>query len=148
MIYRSIDPLTVQVCATALHLAPILPTRHLYLSMTIFPSDKVLEEYKEKLQKDKQVTNDNNNDSTPFDIDKNLVYLDVFYDELSVTKFEQVPAMTWSALLADLGGQMGLFLGMSAITAAEVVEYLVGKIFRMCRGGRSSNNKVMELTET
>ena len=28
------------------------------LSMTIFPSDKVLEEYKEKLQKDKQVTND------------------------------------------------------------------------------------------
>ena len=76
------------------------------------------------------------------------MYLDVFYDELSVTKFEQVPAMTWSALLADLGGQMGLFLGMSAITAAEVVEYLVRKIFRLCRGGRSSNNKVMELTET
>ena len=78
---------------------------------------------------------------------KNLVYLDIFYDELSVTKFKQVPAMTWSALLADLGGQMGLFLGVSAITAAEVVEYLMRKIYRLCRGGQV-DNKVTESVET
>ena len=111
--------------------------------MTVFPSEIVSKDYKEEL-----VSNDYYKyNSTSFDFDKNMVYLDIFYDELSVTKFKQVPAMTWSALLADLGGQMGLFLGMSAITAAEVVEYFVRKIYRVCRGAQA-DNKVTESVET
>ena len=96
--------------------------------MAVFPGEKISEEIEEKIPNIKQNTHDSNTS----DLRKNLVYLDVFYDELSVTKYTQVPAMTWSELLADLGGQMGLFLGMSAITAAEVVDYLVRKIYRLC----------------
>ena len=113
--------------------------------MAAFPSDRILEEYKEKVQNDEVDANDNKTNSKYFDLRKNLVYLDIFFDKLSVTYIEQVPAMTWSALLADMGGQMGLFLGMSAITAAEVVEYLVKKIYNLCGGGRSSNNKIVDL---
>ena len=122
------------------------------LSMTVFPSDKISGEYTKTLSKDEKVRgavnefDDNNIQS--FDPGKNLVYLDIFYDELSVTQFKQVPAMTWSALLGDLGGQMGLFLGMSAITAAEVIEYLVKKIYRLFRGGQSSSNKVIQMVDT
>ena len=115
--------------------------------MSVFPSDIVSKEYEDKLRKEEMAANESNTNSTPFNLRKNLVYLDIFYDELSITQFIQVPSMTWSALLADLGGQMGLFLGMSAITAAEVIEYLVRKMYRLLRGGQS-NNKVIELPET
>ena len=62
------------------------------------------------------------------DIRKNWVLLDIYFDQMTVMRNKQVESMTWSALLSDLDGQMGLFLGMSAITAAEVVEYIFRKM--------------------
>ncbi|XP_072048341.1 acid-sensing ion channel 2-like [Amphiura filiformis] len=119
------------------------------LSMTSFPSDQLEQEYLKNYETFIEVVDDEGNSSFSTsgerNLRKNLVYLDVYFDELSETRFKQVEAMSFSALLSDLGGQMGLFLGMSAITAAEVLEYLGRKIFRFFKGKGSNDNKVMEL---
>ena len=80
------------------------------------------------------------------DIRKNWVLLDIYFDQMIVMRYKQVESMTWSALLSDLGGQMGLFLGMSAITAAEVVEYVFRKMHQLFTR-RKSTNKVVNLGE-
>ncbi|XP_072049117.1 acid-sensing ion channel 1B-like [Amphiura filiformis] len=120
------------------------------LSMTSFPSDQLAEEYLKEYGTLQTVVEDNSSFSFRDDLNlrKNLVYLDVYFDELSETRFKQVEAMSWSALLSDLGGQMGLFLGMSAITAAEVLEYLGRKTYRLFKGKRSNDNRVMELNQS
>ncbi|XP_072049119.1 acid-sensing ion channel 1B-like, partial [Amphiura filiformis] len=118
------------------------------LSMTSFPSDQLAEEYQNKYGPPKEVTDKDNSSfwiCQDLKLRKNLVYLDVYFEELSETKFKQVEAMSFSALLSDLGGQMGLFLGVSAITAAEIMEYLLTKIFRLFKGKRSNDNKVIAL---
>ncbi|XP_072049118.1 acid-sensing ion channel 1B-like [Amphiura filiformis] len=121
------------------------------LSMTSFPSDELAEEYQKKYETFIGVVDKDNSsfsNSGDLKLRKNLVYLDVYFDELSETTFKQVEAMSFSALLSDLGGQMGLFLGMSAITAAEVLEYLVKKIYRVFKKNRSTDNKVIELNSS
>ena len=141
--YRSSDSSSMCDCPTPCNESTYTTS----LSMSVFPSDIVSREYEDKLLNGKISVNESDTNSTPFDLRKNLVYLDIFYNELSVTQFIQVPSMTWSELLADLGGQMGLFLGMSVITAAEVIEYLVRKVYHLLKGGQS-NDKVIALPET
>ncbi|XP_072048558.1 acid-sensing ion channel 1-like [Amphiura filiformis] len=106
------------------------------LSMTSFPSDELAEEYQKKYSTLKNTADKDNSSfsiSEDLKLRKNLVYLDVYFEELSETEFKQVEAMSFSALLSDLGGQMGLFLGMSAITAAEFAK------LPYCRLGMASS---------
>ncbi|XP_072048340.1 acid-sensing ion channel 1C-like [Amphiura filiformis] len=142
--YRSIGSSDVCNCPTPCKAVVYTAS----LSMTSFPSDQLEQEYQNKYGTFVEVVDEGNSSfptSGDRDLRKNLVYLDVYFDELSETKFKQVEAMSFSALLSDLGGQMGFFLGMSAITAAEVLEYLVKKIFRLFKWNRSNDNRVIAL---
>ncbi|XP_038057114.1 acid-sensing ion channel 1C-like isoform X2 [Patiria miniata] len=70
---------------------------------------------------------DPSNDTDPYDpeyINKNWIVLDVFYSEINFQKYEQSIAITPSGLISDIGGQLGLFLGASFITIAEILAYL------------------------
>ena len=78
---------------------------------------------------------------------KNWVYLDVYFDQLTITSYTQIPSITWSAMLSDIGGQMGLFVGCSVITIAEILEYLIRKIYRLFTRVRPSNQQVLALEE-
>ena len=80
-------------------------------------------------------------------IRKSWIILDIYFDQLTVTSYTQVPSMTWDAMLSDLGGQMGLFLGCSVITIAEILEYLIRKIYRFVTGYRPSNEVVAVINE-
>ncbi|XP_071798529.1 acid-sensing ion channel 1-like [Asterias amurensis] len=62
---------------------------------------------------------------------RSLVYLDVYYNELSTTTYKQVEDLPFTALLGELGGQLGLFLGASIITAVEFIDYLMRRIKRL-----------------
>ncbi len=70
------------------------------------------------------------------------MYLDVYYNDLSTTTYKQVKDLTFTALLGELGGQLGLFLGASIITAVEFVDYLVRRIKRMFVKAKVGDNKV------
>lgn len=58
-------------------------------------------------------------------IKDNLVVLDIFYEDLKFTEVIETAADQISSLISDLGGQLGLWLGMSIMTLVEIVFCLV-----------------------
>ncbi|KAB0361258.1 hypothetical protein FD754_005414 [Muntiacus muntjak] len=57
-------------------------------------------------------------------IRENFLVLDVFFEALTSEATEQRAAYGLSALLGDLGGQMGLFIGASILTLLEILDYI------------------------
>ncbi|XP_049470766.1 acid-sensing ion channel 4 isoform X1 [Panthera uncia] len=57
-------------------------------------------------------------------IRENFLVLDVFFEALTSEAMEQRVAYGLSALLGDLGGQMGLFIGASILTLLEILDYI------------------------
>ncbi|CAK8691199.1 unnamed protein product [Clavelina lepadiformis] len=51
----------------------------------------------------------------------NLVGLSVFYDTLSITTAVESKAVTESGLISDIGGQFGLWIGISVVTLFEIL---------------------------
>lgn len=58
-------------------------------------------------------------DASPLD---NLLKLEVYFEELNYEKIAEEPSYDIIALLSDLGGQLGFWVGMSVIAIFEVVE--------------------------
>ena len=56
-------------------------------------------------------------------LSKNMISLYVFYQSMGYDTIEQVPAKTGSEIIAEIGGQMGLFLGASLITVFEILQF-------------------------
>nr|XP_012641635.1 acid-sensing ion channel 3 isoform X2 [Microcebus murinus] len=57
-------------------------------------------------------------------IAENVLVLDIFFEALNYELVEQKKAYEMSALLGDIGGQMGLFIGASLLTILEILDYL------------------------
>ncbi|GFO08327.1 eukaryotic translation initiation factor 3 subunit f [Plakobranchus ocellatus] len=51
--------------------------------------------------------------------------LEIYFDSLTLETIINHPAYTWNKLLSDIGGQLGLLLGFSILTAIEIVELVV-----------------------
>ena len=51
--------------------------------------------------------------------------ISVYFDSLIVEKVESQPAYSWNRLLGEIGGQLGLLLGFSLLTAVEILELLL-----------------------
>ncbi|XP_013410212.1 acid-sensing ion channel 2-like [Lingula anatina] len=66
-------------------------------------------------------------------VQDNLLALDVYYEELNLESMEQKKAVEESGLLSDIGGQLGLFMGFSALTFIEFFEYIILKFRRLTR---------------
>ena len=58
---------------------------------------------------------------------KNFARLNVYIADSNVVKTEESPDYTGSDVISDIGGQLGLWVGISVITLAEVLA-LVGDI--------------------
>jgi hypothetical protein len=56
-----------------------------------------------------------------------LVFIEM--DDLKVTSISEIPSITPTDLLASLGGTLGLFVGYSILSLAELMELLIGIIF-------------------
>ncbi|XP_067661177.1 acid-sensing ion channel 4-B-like [Haliotis asinina] len=72
----------------------------------------------------------------------NFLQLKVFYDKMMVTSITQQPQYTVASLFSNVGGQMGLCLGASILTVAEIAELLVFIIIFLldkCRGIKARN---------
>ncbi|OWK51363.1 Acid-sensing ion channel 5 [Lonchura striata] len=65
-------------------------------------------------------------------IRQNLVRIEIKYHDLSYKITQQQKALTISELLADVGGQLGLFCGASMITIIELLEYIFTNFCWMC----------------
>ncbi|KAL8590301.1 hypothetical protein ACOMHN_006417 [Nucella lapillus] len=56
------------------------------------------------------------------DIRQNLLRLNVYLEDLSVVKYKQMPAYGMEDLFADIGGTLGLWMGVSVLTIMELLE--------------------------
>ena len=63
------------------------------------------------------------------DMHDNYVDLSIYYPDLSIEKVQEQPAYSVLALLCDVGGAMGLILGSTILTLAEVSEFLVNIVY-------------------
>ena len=63
-------------------------------------------------------------DETSSDFGKRYLVMNVFYADLSFTIISESPAMTDLALIGNLGGTLGLFIGISFLSVAENLELL------------------------
>ncbi|KAL9969463.1 hypothetical protein ACROYT_G021683 [Oculina patagonica] len=67
-------------------------------------------------------------------IDDNIISLDIYFQDMSYDEIEQTPVFQGWTLIANLGGNFGLFLGMSILTILEFVEFAFRKIlFLICK---------------
>ncbi|XP_053870591.1 acid-sensing ion channel 2-like [Malaclemys terrapin pileata] len=57
-------------------------------------------------------------------ISENILVLDIFFEALNYETIEQKKAYEVAALLGDIGGQMGLFIGASILTVLELFDYI------------------------
>ena len=55
-------------------------------------------------------------------VSKSILTANIFYDSLSFTHSSESPQMTLISLLANIGGHLGLFLGISLFSLGELVE--------------------------
>ncbi|CAF0969101.1 unnamed protein product [Brachionus calyciflorus] len=53
------------------------------------------------------------------------VVVNVFYEDMDYQLIEEYPAMSLEELIADIGGSLGLFIGISLLSVAELFEILV-----------------------
>nr|XP_006813343.1 PREDICTED: degenerin mec-10-like [Saccoglossus kowalevskii] len=68
----------------------------------------------------KQKLNDNNNF-----ISENMVKIDIYYNELNYEYIQEQIAYDNGDVVSDLGGQVGLWLGVSVITCCEFIEFMI-----------------------
>ncbi|CAH1794504.1 unnamed protein product [Owenia fusiformis] len=54
-----------------------------------------------------------------------ILKVDIFYQELNNERIYQEAAYTWLSLIGDLGGQLGLWIGISILSVIEIIEFLI-----------------------
>lgn len=54
-----------------------------------------------------------------------LVRLTINYQDLEYTLIEEIPALDFQAYLANIGGQLGLFIGISILSLLEILELII-----------------------
>ncbi|KAF7477271.1 acid-sensing ion channel 5 isoform X5 [Marmota monax] len=90
------------------------------ISYSSFPSQKALKYLSKKLNQSRDY------------IRENLVNIEINYSDLNYKITQQQKAVSVSELLADVGGQLGLFCGASMITIIEIIEYLFTNFYWIC----------------
>ena len=60
---------------------------------------------------------------------KTTLKLNVYYESLVFTHVYEAPAFTIDSLISFLGGNLGLFLGMSLLTVIEAVDFIFNVIY-------------------
>ena len=98
-------------------------------SLSVSHSDFPNPKYAEFL-KNKTILHSYNSSNINDDIFKrSIVGITIFYDNLRYTMVNQIPKMNFFDLLAYIGGQFGLFLGISILSFVEIFEAFFKVIF-------------------
>ena len=63
------------------------------------------------------------------EITKTTVLFTVFYEDLTTTYISETPAVTSISLLGNIGGNLGLFVGVSLLTFVEIIEIALSSLY-------------------
>ena len=78
---------------------------------TVFPNPNFYSKYGEQIEEN-ELTN-------------NVIQIGVYYETLSYMQVEEEPKMSFEDLIGSLGGHLHLFLGMSLLSFAEILEFTI-----------------------
>ncbi len=59
------------------------------------------------------------------DLRESMVQFSVYYTDFEYTKIGQIPKQQFTDIVSNLGGLLGLFIGMSFLSFGELIEVLV-----------------------
>ncbi|XP_045182436.2 amiloride-sensitive sodium channel subunit alpha-like [Mercenaria mercenaria] len=96
-------------------------------SMSKWPSEKYADHLDTRISKSMSRFMDKNGSA---DSEHTLAKVVIYFRELVYEKIEQQKAYESQNLISDIGGQLGLWLGLSAITVGELIEFFasLGKL--------------------
>jgi hypothetical protein len=57
------------------------------------------------------------------------IYFTIFYESLSYTLIDQIPKMNVIDFISNIGGNLGLFIGVSFLSFAEIIELFIEILF-------------------
>ena len=87
------------------------------------------------------------NDSNYFEtLRKNVAKLHIYYKSLQQTEISESPRMQMADLVANLGGTLGLFLGISCLSFVEFVDFLAHIIMIFVNKYHKNHTKIEKLT--
>ncbi len=66
-----------------------------------------------------------------YDVQESFVHVNIFYDSLSYTESIESPRMDFVSLLASIGGNLSLFLGVSLFSLFEIVQVTLEIVFSL-----------------
>ncbi|XP_070190671.1 degenerin-like protein unc-105 [Littorina saxatilis] len=112
------------------------------VSMGVWPSEASLGELQNKLHMLPKVLLEGYNQTDVTFFRKNLAKVHIYYKQLNYERIETEPAYNWYRLLSDLGGQLGLWLGFSLLTAVEFLELVCIVIRHVIRKLRHTGNNL------
>ena len=72
------------------------------------------------------------NGTTFSNLKKTLISFNVFYDDLKYIKISQKPKMIFEDLVANVGGTLGLFMGISFLTLSEIFAIFYQILYLLC----------------
>ncbi|XP_033101246.1 acid-sensing ion channel 1C-like [Anneissia japonica] len=101
------------------------------ISSSMWPGTDYMDTVVEKL-KDTPLFAVNNTLDTEDYIKKNFVKLNIYYENLQYDYIEQVPTYTFLSLISNVGGHLGLWIGMSALTLLEFLECFYDIVKHIC----------------
>ncbi|XP_077866593.1 uncharacterized protein LOC100372922 [Saccoglossus kowalevskii] len=91
------------------------------LSQSLWPSDRYLKHLLKNIHGINDKTRNINDEKA---VSSNLVRLEVYFEELNYQDVSEIPAYGRSDLLSDVGGSLGLYIGLSIITVCEFLHYI------------------------
>jgi hypothetical protein len=96
------------------------------LDLTFSTKNHLKKQYIQRLRNNKNVISkyENITNITDETIEESFVSFDVYYNSLSFTQIDEVPVQTTLNIVSNIGGTLGLFLGMSLLSFIEVIELL------------------------
>ena len=88
----------------------------------------------------KQYFNDLAKNLTEEDLDR-VTIITVYYSDFSYKSIIEIPKMDFIDLIANIGGNLGLFIGVSFLSFAEIIELILEIFFILCRKKKQLNRK-------
>ncbi|XP_035666346.1 amiloride-sensitive sodium channel subunit gamma-like [Branchiostoma floridae] len=83
---------------------------------------------------------------------RNLLKVNIYYEALNFERITESPGYEVENLLGDIGGQLGLWVGMSCLSAMEIMEVLVDIVIILCKKmsgrGRPTSPNVVDVAGT
>ncbi|GFR16376.1 degenerin unc-8 [Trichonephila clavata] len=78
---------------------------------------------------------------------KLMVGVKVYYNTFQVSKYNEVASYSWETLVANIGGNLGFFMGLTLVTFLEITEF-IWDFFSIACGQAPADNKVRKLSTT